>query len=258
MKLCLVKLCLWWTPKSRNPNCSKSQQTQGERRVNQLQGLHGMSSRRNSQSKMRVKNADYFLCDVLLSGRPVNVPDHTFHHPLNTFIHSVPAWEQVLSYSVGFQNSSEQLHKKGTSQRSRWQSILTVMPLFFKGCDTSVCGGKQTSDGMLKASINKTEILRITERTDMWKWSSSPSSVSFYLVAYLTNASTMSIRAEQLKKNHIVSHALIRNFWISFLLKKNIKIQMMWWGLYQTAMFANIWRIWFVGWRISITPQFFI
>lgn len=30
------------------------------------------------------------LCDVLLSRWPVNVSDHTLHHPLNAFIHAVP------------------------------------------------------------------------------------------------------------------------------------------------------------------------
>lgn len=85
-----LSLCLYWTPITRNPHCSKSQRTRWERKVNQLQGLHGMSSRRKSQSKMRVNRADDFLCDVLLSGWPVNVSDHTLHHPLNAFVYSIP------------------------------------------------------------------------------------------------------------------------------------------------------------------------
>lgn len=30
------------------------------------------------------------LCDVFLPGRPVDVPHHTLHHPLDAFVHSIP------------------------------------------------------------------------------------------------------------------------------------------------------------------------
>ena len=53
-------------------------------------GLHGMSSRRNSLSKRCIKGASNFLRDVLLSRWPVNVSDHTLHHPLNALVHSIP------------------------------------------------------------------------------------------------------------------------------------------------------------------------
>lgn len=53
-------------------------------------GLHGMSSRRNLLSKRCIRGASSFLRDVLLSGWPVNVSDHTLHHPLNALVHPIP------------------------------------------------------------------------------------------------------------------------------------------------------------------------
>lgn len=41
--------------------------------------------------KEKKESAGEFLCDVLLPGGAVNVPDHTLHHPLNAFVHPVPA-----------------------------------------------------------------------------------------------------------------------------------------------------------------------
>lgn len=89
-RLVIKKYCLALSSATRRPHCSKSQRTRGDRKVNQLQGVYGMSSRRNSPSTTRVKRADDFLCDVLLSGWPVNVSDHTLHHPLDAFVHSIP------------------------------------------------------------------------------------------------------------------------------------------------------------------------
>lgn len=64
----------------------------------QLQGSQGMSSGRSSQSERGIMSAEDFLCDVLLSGRPVNVSDHTLHHPLYALVHAIPVSKQIISH----------------------------------------------------------------------------------------------------------------------------------------------------------------
>lgn len=58
------------------------QQMLSTKKCEKLEGWHGESF------TSRVGGA---LGDVLLSGRPVNVPHHTLHHPLDAFVHSIPA-----------------------------------------------------------------------------------------------------------------------------------------------------------------------
>lgn len=54
-------------------------------------GKHGMSS---GEKKPSPASSGDWLGDVLLPGRPVNVPDHTLHHPLDALVHTVPAEKQ--------------------------------------------------------------------------------------------------------------------------------------------------------------------
>lgn len=54
-----------------------------------LEGTHSPNSEPRDDAAI--------LCDVLVSGWPVNVPDHALYHPLDAFVHSIPAMEQMLS-----------------------------------------------------------------------------------------------------------------------------------------------------------------
>lgn len=67
-----------------------SQETWGERRVSSSRVYVECPRGETHSPESESRAGGEILCDVLLSGRSVDVPDNALHHPLDALVHSIP------------------------------------------------------------------------------------------------------------------------------------------------------------------------
>lgn len=79
------------------------------------------------QSKRSIRSAGSILGNVLLPGRPVNVSDHTLHHPFNALVHSIPVLKHRRKCHF-LKITSHPTFERQATLTSTWQSILSSTP----------------------------------------------------------------------------------------------------------------------------------